>query len=335
MKDYLIDVPVKVNIWIRPECQRKQFEIIKQVRPSILFLISDGGRNEQEWNAIKKNRKIFDEEIDWDCKIYKLYEKKNIGMYAISKKRNELIWSTVDKCIFLEDDLLPTKTFFYFCKEMLDRYENDKRINMICGMNHLGIYNKVNSDYFFSKQGSIWGYATWKREYLKFNDFSYYDDPYVLGLLKEKTRKNKVFRKRLLNYPINYEYEGHIPALEFYIEFSVYAHNQLQIVPKYNLISNIGCDKNATHSDRYDVLPKSVQRIFNMKSYELDRPLIHPKYIIADKDYEKQRNRIMAYNHPIVLIYRKSIQLIKTLKIGDYKRVLKKIKSKIRGKKEK
>lgn len=38
MKPYLVDVPVKINIWIRPECQKRQFEIIKQARPSILFV---------------------------------------------------------------------------------------------------------------------------------------------------------------------------------------------------------------------------------------------------------------------------------------------------------
>ena len=43
MKPYLVDVPVGVNIWIRPECQEKQFEVLKKARPSILFLISDGG----------------------------------------------------------------------------------------------------------------------------------------------------------------------------------------------------------------------------------------------------------------------------------------------------
>ena len=41
MKPYLVDVPVRVNIWIRPECQKKQFEILKQARPSILFIQSD------------------------------------------------------------------------------------------------------------------------------------------------------------------------------------------------------------------------------------------------------------------------------------------------------
>ena len=37
-KPYLVDVPVKINIWIRRECQRRQFEVIKQARPSILFV---------------------------------------------------------------------------------------------------------------------------------------------------------------------------------------------------------------------------------------------------------------------------------------------------------
>ena len=59
MKPYLVDVPVRVNIWIRPKCQRKQFEVLKQARPSIMFLQSDGGRNDKEWEAIHKNRKNF------------------------------------------------------------------------------------------------------------------------------------------------------------------------------------------------------------------------------------------------------------------------------------
>lgn len=42
MNDYLVDVAVEINIWIRPNLQREQFEVIKKARPSVLFLISDG-----------------------------------------------------------------------------------------------------------------------------------------------------------------------------------------------------------------------------------------------------------------------------------------------------
>ena len=37
----------------------------------------------------------------------------------------------VDKCIVLEDDDVPSVSFFTFCKEMLDKYEQDPRITMI------------------------------------------------------------------------------------------------------------------------------------------------------------------------------------------------------------
>lgn len=56
LQHFLIDVPVRINIWIRPECQKRQFDIIKKARPSILFLSSDGGRTVLEWDKIKQNR---------------------------------------------------------------------------------------------------------------------------------------------------------------------------------------------------------------------------------------------------------------------------------------
>lgn len=90
MEKYMVDIPVKINIWIRTECQKKQFEIIKKAKPSILFIQSDGGRNETEWDAIRKNRELIDNGIDWECTVYRLYESKNNGLYSMSKKTSEL-----------------------------------------------------------------------------------------------------------------------------------------------------------------------------------------------------------------------------------------------------
>ena len=72
------------------------------------------------------------------------------------------------------------------------------------------------------------------------------------------------------------------------------------IVPKKNLISNIGCDAHAAHSDALDRLPRGIRRVFNMKTYELEFPLKHPDYVIPDLAYEQRRNRIMALDHPVV-----------------------------------
>ena len=58
MQDYLVDVPVCIYIWIRKECQRKQFEIIKQSKTKYHFLVSDGGRNDEETRIISNHRKM-------------------------------------------------------------------------------------------------------------------------------------------------------------------------------------------------------------------------------------------------------------------------------------
>lgn len=299
MKEYLVDVPVRVNIWIRPECQKKQFEIIKKARPSILFLQSDGGRNEGEWENIYANRRLIDEGIDWECTVYRFYEDHNNGLYAMAKKITEFIWQTVDRCIFLEDDILPSVSFFRFCAELLEKYKDDQRIEAICGMNHLGKYEVVQSDYFFSRQGSIWGMATWKRTYLERGIFEYANDAYVMKTLRERTKNNPTIWRRLRGYAQNEMYEGHMPAGEFWHEFHMYAQNRVQIIPKVNLIKNIGCTEDSAHMDSLNQMPHGIRRIFNMKIYEITFPLKHPRYVMPDIYYEKKRNKIMAYNTPV------------------------------------
>lgn len=328
-KSYLIDVPVKLNIWIRPECQRKQFEVIKKVRPSILFLVSDGGRNEKEWELINQNRRIFEEEIDWECEVYKIYEEHNNGLYKMAQKRNAIIWNKVEKCILLEDDQIPSVSFFRFCKEMLDKYEYDERINCICGMNHLGEYDCGEGDYFFSRQGSIWGIATWKRAYMKYYDFSYGKDKYIMRLLKQRTTHNKWMWKRLKGYLNNEFYDGHPAGAEFFIELSMYLDNQLQIIPKKNLIKNIGCNEDSVHSDDIKLLPRGIRKVFNMEIYELQWPLTYQKNVIPDIYYEKKRNKIMAYNNKSIYYYRRLERIFLKIRYGKIKDLVLEIKYKV------
>ena len=295
-KPFLVDVPVRVAVWIRPENQRKQFEILKQARPSILFVTSDGGRNEKEWAAIRENRKMFEEEIDWCCDAYFLFEDHNNGLYTMGGKCRELIWSVTDRCIFLEDDILPAISFFQYCAELLERYKDDTRISTICGMNHLGTYEEPQSDYFFSRQGAVWGTATWKRVHDMRDGIHYGNDPYVMKLLRQRTRHNQTFWDKIVGYTKDGMYDGHVPGGEFYSEFAMYGHNQLKIIPKRNMICNIGCDDNSAHAKGYRYFPKVVKQLFHMKTYELDGEIKHPKYVIPDVFYEKKRNHIMAYN---------------------------------------
>lgn len=297
-RPYLVDVPVKINIWIREECQRKQFEVLKKARPSILFVTSDGGRNEREWEIIRRHRAMFDSEIDWQCTVYSLYMTENTGLYGMGKYRTELIWSTVDRCIMLEDDVIPSVSFFRYCAELLEKYKDDPRISCICGMNHLGVWDEASADYFFSRQGSIWGYATWRRFVMQDRSFHYGKDPYTMKLLRNQLKDNPTFLKKVETYAKEELCDGHIAATEFWLEFDMCARGSLQIIPKKNMICNIGCTEDSAHAKGYKYLNSDAKKLFFMKTYELEGEISHPKYMMPDMDYEKRRNATLGYNDP-------------------------------------
>lgn len=317
MKDYLVDVPVQINIWIRPECQKKQWDVIRKVRPSILFIQSDGGRNEEEWEKIRQNREMIDRSIDWNCKVYRLYESTNLGMYSMGRKTRSLIWSKVDRCIFTEDDQVPAVSFFEFCRQLLEKYKDDMRIECICGMNYQGVSEQVTSDYFFCKHGSVWGFATWKNRFEEREQgFSYYNDPYVMKLLEHETKPDKGIWKALCSYAGNPNYEGHMPGDEFWLGFDVFAQERVRIIPKYNMISNIGCGGDSAHSAEYNYLPRATRQLFNSKLYEMNFPLKHPKYVIADDEYMRKFDYVLGYNHPVITFLRKFESRFNRLRYG-------------------
>lgn len=327
LKPYLVDVPVRVNIWIRTSCQRKQFEILKQARPSVMFLISDGGRNEKEWEAIRKNREIFDNEIDWECTIYKIYEKENQGLYTMSRKGAELIWSTVDRCIFLEDDQIPSVCYFKYCAELLEKYKDDTRVHVICAMNYAGVWDKTNADYFFAERGPIWGQATWKRAFVQRDtQLKYSEDPYVMHLLKQELKDNKGFFKAVEGYANDPKFGGHVPGGEFLNRLCVHSQNQLYIIPKYNMMSNIGCTEDSVHASEAKLMPRAIRSIFNMKTYEYTFPLNHPSYMIADKEYKNYEEKILGRNHPVLVFFRRIEGVFLTLKYKGISGIIAKIK---------
>lgn len=136
MKNYLIDVPVLIIFFTRPDTLAKVFNSVKEARPSKLLLWQDGPRDEKDMPGIEACRKIFDG-IDWECEVHSNYHTENMGCDPSTFRAQKWAFSIVNKCIVLEDDMVPSLSFYTYCKELLDRYENDERINHICGVNHL------------------------------------------------------------------------------------------------------------------------------------------------------------------------------------------------------
>ena len=55
-KSWKIDVPVVINFFVRPAIFERTFECIREARPRILFLVSDGPRKEVSTDLENVNR---------------------------------------------------------------------------------------------------------------------------------------------------------------------------------------------------------------------------------------------------------------------------------------
>ena len=319
MKQYKIDVPVLILFFNRPKLLQKVFEQVKIARPSKLYLYQDGAREGRpdDIENIQKCREIV-EDIDWECEVHKNYQEKNSGCDPSEYLAQKWMFKTEEMGIVLEDDDVPAQSFFPFCKELLEKYKDDQRINMICGMNNTETSDHCPYDYLFSTRGTITGWASWKRVIDEWTDhISLVDNEYALRQLPE-LYKGKREMKSYIKHCRECNESG-IAYYEAILSSNAIAQGRLNIIPKNNLICNIGNDGESTHGvASLDLLPKGIRRIFNMKVYEYDFPLNHPPYVIEDMEYLKKYNRIMGVGHPMVRKYRKCESVCRRIAKGDF-----------------
>ena len=333
MKPYKIDIAVLLIFWARPEQFGKVFEQVKKARPSKLYLYQDGPRKNwpDDIENIEKCREIA-EDIDWECTVNRFCQENNVGCDPSGFIAQKWMFGKEEFGIVLEDDVVPSQSFFPFCKELLEKYKDDERIHMICGMNNTGISEHVPYSYFFSTKGSIWGWASWKRVIDTWDEnYSFLQDSFTLRqleeILREKGRKLKHFLKVFVQH--KQSGKAHHESIN---ASSMYLNNQLNIVPKYNMISNIGISDNATHAaSDVRVMPRGIRAVFNMIRYEMDFPLKHPKYVIEDILFKKQLNRIMGFGHPYLRRFRKLESIVLQIRYNGLKKVVNKAKVKILG----
>ena len=328
MKDFKVDVPVLLIFFARPETLEKVFESIREARPSTLLLWQDGPREGRpdDIENIMKCRKIV-ENIDWECTVHKMYNEKNYGCDPSTFYSHKWAFSLVDRCIVLEDDFYVDQSFFPYCKELLDKYENDERINHICGFNLLGEAKDCPNDYLFSYNGSG-AWASWKRVADGWDEtYSFLHNEYYINNLRKKYGKR--FDK-WYNTAVRHEGTGRA-FWESILGFDCILNNRYAIIPKKNLVSNIGLTYGSTHSNaEMKLLPKRQQSIFNNPTYEINFPLKHPEFIVPDYQYMDELDELMGNGHPFRQMYRKCVYFLKCIRYGKVNNILSSLKRKIK-----
>ena len=324
-----IDVSVLILFFNRPEQLSQVFEQVRQARPTRLFLYQDGPRGERDMPGIEACRKVV-EEIDWECEVHRKYQERNYGCDPSEYLSQKWAFSLTDKCIVLEDDDVPSQSFFPFCKELLDRYEDDPRVAMICGFNEDEVTPHCSDSYFFTSIFAIWGWASWRRVIDQWEgDYAFLDDKENMKRLEELSRQRR-YRKDFIPMCRNHRATGK----EYYESIfwaSMLLHSQLAIMPQKNMVNNLGLTADSTHfGGSIDTTPRAYRRIFTMQRHEMDFPLRHPRYLIEDVSYKERLYKTNAWGHPWIKVGRSLEELWLNLRHGNFSFIGKSVKRRLK-----
>ncbi len=269
---------VLLVIFNRPDTTRLVFEAIRKARPPRLYIAADGPRPHEEADIEKcKEARMIQHEVDWECEVSTLYSDSNLNCGRGPSTAFTWFFEHEEEGIILEDDCLPSQSFFWFCQELLERYRSDSRIMHIGGNNFLNGWQKDQSySYYFSNSGHIWGWATWRRAWKMFD--------YNIQLYPQLKEENyfgsffsntleKFYRLRKFDKTIN---SNQVDWWDYQWDFARYVNAGLSIVPKINLVRNLGFGNNATHTQNGN--SKSAR----LEAGDIQFPLDHPPFMIRD-----------------------------------------------------
>ncbi len=280
--DSIVKAPVLLIAFNRPDTTKEAFNSIRKVKPEKLYVAIDGPRVNKDGESELCNEVIqITKNVDWECETNYLIREKNLGCkYGVS---GAISWALEkeDRVIVIEDDIIPTPSFFYYADELLEKFKDNDRIAMISGNNYTPM-EKMVDDYTFSKYGHIWGWATWKRVWDKFDvevpDIQKEIDSNLANMnfinKKEKRFHKKSFQKLAAKIKDNAE-----NTWDHQFVFFRHQNNLLSIVPKINLCSNIGESSSRT---------KTVASSSDIYYPSYDNFIIenHPKKVICNFEYD-------------------------------------------------
>lgn len=209
---------------------------------SILYIFSDGAKNDTEIENVEKVREYI-KTIDGFKHITILERDKNYGLAnSIISGVTEIV-NRYGKIIVLEDDLVTSKYFLSFMNGALEFYKDESKVISIHGY----IY-PIKSDLpgtFFIKGADCWGWATWKRGW----DIFEAEGKKLLDELKDKNLEKEFdingsyAYTKMLSEQVTKKNDSW--AIRWYA--SSFLKDKLTLYPGRSLVCNIGLDKSGTH----------------------------------------------------------------------------------------
>jgi len=236
-----MNVPILIVSYARPEGVAQILNLLSQYDGKI-YISVDGPKASNSNNLNNEFNKVVDDfvtrfkakEIDFHIRT------QNVGAAVNVINSIDYCFDQEENLIILEDDLILSQDFLQFANSMLPKIANQTNIKMITGTNSFS-NQECERDLFWSTYPIVWGWATTKQKWQDLRE----------AIFEKKFSRRK--HGRLSSYYFFRSgkmgsLNGTIDAWDLPLAGTFHSNNWICLIPPQNLVSNIGFDRNATHT---------------------------------------------------------------------------------------
>jgi hypothetical protein len=267
-----MNTPVLFIVFNKPETTRRVLEQIALAKPKRLYIAADGPRSEKDRHACEAAR-LTATNVTWDCEVKTLFRDNNVGCQQGPKQAIDWFFLHESEGIVLEDDCLPSPSFFPYCEALLEKYRDDERVGAITGTGYLPHGATANS-YYFSRYPIPWGWASWARAWARYDlNLTQWPELRDSAFLLKAGGGSPAFEsywKKIFDRCFADEFSH---AWDYQWFYSSWVAGFATCAPAVNLVSNIGFGSGATHHDSFDL------NIHSRRAEEMSFPLRHPEVV--------------------------------------------------------
>ena len=243
-----LDTAVLLLAFNRPDTTARVLDSIRRSRPTRLYVAVDGPRKARpsDMDRCAEVRRLV-ATVDWPCRLQTLFRQENLGCKRGVSTAIDWFFSQEERGIVLEDDCLPSQSFFRFSEESLERFKDDPRIFAIQG-SFFGSAVTPRSSYLYSKMFYMWGWASWADRWRSVR-VENLDLAGIRRALDEEDWLGAGYWIR--NYwldVVERQAAGKIDSWGNPALFHCFAHRLYNVTPTRNLVLNIGLGPSATRT---------------------------------------------------------------------------------------
>lgn len=212
-----------------------------------LIVFCDGPRTEEDGKKVAAVRRFLDG-LTGFASVGTHYAEQNRGLAPSVISGVSRVLQDHPSVIVLEDDIVTSPHFLDYMNTALAAYAERENVASISG--YMDAVAGL-PDTFFSRKGSSWGWATWRRVWQR----ATWDGEALLQQLENPDRRAELdfgsgagFSRMLQDQVAG---KNSSWAIRFYVW--CFLNEMVHLTPGRSLVQNIGHDGSGTHCDRSDL----------------------------------------------------------------------------------